>query len=137
MSDGVLDRATGAVTDLVTRFEFELPRGYVDQHGEVHREGVMRLATARDEILPLRDPRVRDNHAYLAVILLSRVVERLGSVDTVTPGVIEGLFAGDLEYLQDLYRSLNRQGDSTVVVRCPSCQEEFAVDTTADAPGES
>lgn len=125
------------VSELVTRIEFVLPRGYVDQEGEVQREGIMRLATARDEILPLRDPRVRDNEAYLAVILLARVVERIGAVDDVTPGVIECLFAGDLEYLQDLYLSVNRNERTTVVVRCPGCHEEFAVDTTADAPGES
>lgn len=124
-------------SDLVTRFEFDLPRGYVDANGDVHRRGVMRLATARDEILPLRDPRVRDNNAYLAILLLSRVVESIGSVDQVTPGVIENLFAADLEFLQRLYQRLNRDGDATVVVRCPGCGEEFAVDTAADVPGES
>lgn len=123
--------------DLNTRFEFTLPHGYVDRDGTVHKSGIMRLATARDEIMPLRDPRVRDNLAYLAVILLSRVVERIGDVDDVNPGVIEGLFAADLAHLQRLYQRLNREGDTTVVVRCPHCQEEFAVDTADDAPGES
>jgi hypothetical protein len=123
--------------DLVTRFEFELPTGYVDGEGGVHRHGLMRLATARDEILPLRDPRVRDNPAYLAVILLSRVVERIGDVEDVTPGVVEGLFAGDLDHLQRLYSRMNREGEANVDVRCPGCGEEFAVDLTADAPGES
>ncbi|WP_130014276.1 hypothetical protein [Serinicoccus sediminis] len=137
MTATLQSNGTGPLSDLVTRFDFVLPRGYLDQHGEVHREGVMRLATARDEILPLRDPRVRDNEAYLAVVLLSRVVERVGTVSEVTPGVVESLFAGDLEYLQDLYRTLNRNEHSTVVVRCPGCDQEFAVDTAADAPGES
>lgn len=130
-------RGSPSAPELVTRFEFDLPQGYVDQEGTVHRRGVMRLATARDEILPLRDPRVRDNSAYLAVILLSRVVERIGAVEHVTPGVIENLFAGDLEFLQRLYQKLNRDGDTTVMVRCPGCGEEFAVDTGADVPGES
>ncbi|MCL3860422.1 hypothetical protein [Actinotalea sp. K2] len=122
---------------LTTRVEFDLPRGYVDADGEVHRRGVMRLATARDEILPLRDPRVRDNSAYLAVVLLARVVERIGSVQPVTPGVIESMFAADLDFLQRLYQRVNRDGDATVQVRCPGCGEEFVVDTAADAPGES
>lgn len=121
---------------LTTRVEFDLPRGYVDDAGDVHRRGVMRLATARDEILPLRDPRVRDNGAYLAVLLLSRVVERIGTVQPVTPGVVERLFAADLDFLQQLYQRVNRDGGTTVLVRCPGCREEFAVDTAADAPGE-
>lgn len=123
--------------ELVTRFEFVLPRGYVDAAGEVHRGGVMRLATARDEILPLRDPRVRDNEAYLVVVLLARVIEQIGSVEQITPGVIESLFAADLDYLQGMYQRLNRDGDSAVLVRCPGCNQEFAVDTAADAMGES
>lgn len=128
--------APASTVDLRTRVEFELPRGYVDTTGEVHRRGVMRLATARDEILPLRDPRVRDNDAYLAVLLLSRVVERIGSIEDVTPGLVEGLFAADLDYLQRLYQQLNR-GSETVAVRCPGCGEEFAVDPTAGVSGES
>src|SRR5260370_16122423 len=89
---------------LHTEFACALPRGYVDETGTMHREGVMRLATARDEILPQRDPRVRENEAYLTVLLLSRVVTRLGTVPQVTSGTIEGLFASDLAFLQDLYR---------------------------------
>ena len=126
-----------AAHDLLTRVDFELPTGYVDGTGTVHRRGVMRLATARDEILPLRDPRVRDNPAYLSVLLISRVVERIGEVEVVTPGVVEGLFAGDLDHLQQLYSRLNRSGDGVVDVRCPGCGEEFAVDLAAGAPGES
>jgi hypothetical protein len=93
---------------LQTEYEFTLPLGYVDQDGELHRDGTMRLATAADEILPLKDPRVRSNEAYLIVILLSRVIERLGSLPQVTPKVVEGLFAADLAYLQDLYNRINR-----------------------------
>ena len=93
---------------LQTEFEFTLPLGYVDADGSVHKDGIMRLATAADEILPLRDPRVQNNPAYLVVILLSRVITRLGSLSQVTPQVIEGLFAADLAYLQDRYNAINR-----------------------------
>jgi hypothetical protein len=113
---------------LRTEFDFVLPRGYVDDEGNVHREGRMRLATARDEILPQRDPRVRENEAYLTVILLSRVVIRLGSVGQVTPATIENLFASDLAFLQDLYRRVNSEGTTHVAITCPSCKHEFAVD---------
>jgi hypothetical protein len=115
---------------LRTEFDFVLPRGYVDDEGTVHREGRMRLATARDEILPQRDPRVRENEAYLTVILLSRVVTRLGSVGQVTPATIEGLFASDLAFLQDLYRRVNSEGTTHVAVACPACKHEFAVDVS-------
>ena len=92
-----------------TEVEFELPRGYVDSAGTLHRRGVMRLATAADEILPLRDPRVTQNEAYLTVIVLSRVIVRLGSLTDIHTGVIEGLFAADLAYLQRLYERFNAE----------------------------
>ncbi|HEU4322069.1 MAG TPA: phage tail assembly protein [Roseiflexaceae bacterium] len=117
-----------------TEFEFTLPRGYVDQQGAVHRDGVMRLATAMDEIAPMRDPRVRSNQAYLVVILLSRVVTRLGSLSTVNPGVIENLFSADLAYLQDFYRRINETGTSAVEVVCPECEHRFEVEI--DRAGE-
>jgi len=98
--------------ELRTEFTFVLPRGYKDENGTLHKEGAMRLATARDEIVPQRDPRVRDNEAYLTVILLSRVVTRLGSVAQVTPATIEGLFASDLAYLQRLYERFNSADDA-------------------------
>jgi hypothetical protein len=120
-----------------TEYAFELPTGYVDEHATVHRQGTMRLATARDEIMPLRDPRVRDNEAYLTVLLLSRVVVGLGTLPQITPGVIEALYARDLAFLQDLYRRINLEGTSTIVVRCPNCQLEHAVDTAGGAPGGS
>jgi hypothetical protein len=113
---------------LRTEFAFTLPRGYLDDDGNLHREGLMRLATARDEILPQRDPRVRENEAYLTVILLARVVTRLGSVTQVTPATIEGLFASDLAFLQDLYRRVNSEGHTQLAVVCPSCRSEFTVD---------
>lgn len=129
--------AMAAHPGLVTEYRFELPRGFVDQQGTVQREGIMRLATARDEILPLRDPRVRDNEAYLTVLLLSRVVTALGDLPQVTPATIEGLFAPDLAFLQDLYRRINSEGHTQATVTCPSCQETFAVDLAGGRLGES
>ena len=113
---------------LQTEFEFTLPRGYVDQNGDLHRHGVMRLATAMDEIAPLRDPRVRNNQAYLVIILLSRVITKLGTLSSVNTGVVENLFAADLAYLQALYRRVNEEGMTTVPVACPECQARFEVD---------
>lgn len=95
-----------------TEVEFELPKGYVDDEGVLHRQGVMRLATAADEILPLRDPRVQQNEAYLAVIVLARVIVRLGHLPEVHTGTIERLFASDLAYLQRLYEELNSADES-------------------------
>jgi hypothetical protein len=125
---------TPSDTALRTEYAFELPTGYVDEHSTVHRTGIMRLATARDEIMPLRDPRVRDNEAYLTILLLSRVIVGLGALPQITPGVIESLYARDLAFLQDLYRRINIEGTSTIVVRCPNCQHEHSVDTAGDAP---
>ena len=122
---------------LHTEFAFVLPRGYVDETGTIHREGVMRLATARDEILPQRDPRVRENEAYLTVLLLSRVVTRLGSVPQLTSGTIEGLFASDLAFLQDLYRRINQEGHTQAGVTCPECKHQFTVDVAGGRLGGS
>ncbi|MDT0319364.1 hypothetical protein [Streptomyces millisiae] len=120
---------------LRTEFPFELPRGYVDGSGTVHRHGVMRLATARDELVPLRDDRVRENAAYLSVVLISRVITRLGTVEDVHPGVVEDLFASDLAFLQDFYRRINAEGHTRASVTCPACQESFAVDLAGGAGG--
>ena len=119
---------------LQTEFPFTLPRGFVDAEGTLHREGVMRLATAYDEIAPMKDPRVQSNPGYLVVILLSRVITRLGTLDHLNPKVIEGFYAGDLAYLQDLYRRLNDQGHNRIAVSCPHCQGDFEVEI--DSPGE-
>ena len=113
---------------LQTEFQFTLPQGYADDDGDLHREGVMRLATAADEIQPLKDPRVQSNGSYLTVILLSRVVTKLGSLDQVTPHVVENLFVSDLEYLQDLYERVNTRGADVVDAACPECGETFAVE---------
>lgn len=106
-------------------FEFELPRGFVDSEGQLHRKGTMRLATALDEIEPLNDPRVQANEAYLVILLLSRVVISLGNVPAVTPQVIEGLFASDLAYLQDVYQRLNAPASILVSAVCPHCSTQF------------
>ncbi|MBX9243966.1 hypothetical protein ICW40_03985 [Actinotalea ferrariae] len=97
---------------LRTEYSFTLPKGYVDADGRMHREGVMRLATARDELDPQRDPRVRENEAYASVIVLARVVTSLGTVSRVTTKVVEDLFVSDFAYLQDLYRIVNFQDAS-------------------------
>ena len=90
-----------------TEFEFTLPKGYIDDTGVLHRRGTMRLATAADEILPLRDPRVQSNPAYLSIIILARVITKLGSVPLIDTQLVESLFASDLEYLRRLYEDIN------------------------------
>ena len=120
------------IAGLQTEFEFTLPVGYIDQAGQVHKQGTMRLATAADEILPLRDPRVVANQAYLVVVLLSRVVTRLGTyTGGLSTGVIERLFSADLSYLQDFYRRINEAGHTRVAVTCPSCEAKFEVEVGA------
>jgi hypothetical protein len=122
---------------LRTEFAFTLPRGYVDGSGRVHRSGVMRLATARDELVPLYDDRVRENPAYLTVVLLARVITRIGTVDDIHAGVIEDLFAADLAFLQELYKRVNTEGHTKALVTCPACQNEITVDLAGGRPGES
>lgn len=111
-----------------TQFEFTLPRGYVDSEGRTHRHGMMRLATAMDEIAPMRDPRVRSNQAYLVVILLTRVITRLGELEDINSGVIENLFSADLAFLQDFYRRINEAGSSLVEAVCPACNQRIEID---------
>jgi hypothetical protein len=129
--------ASEAHSGLRTEYPFTLPRGYVDDQGQVHRDGVMRLATARDEITTQADARSRQNPAYLTVLLLERTVTKLGNVSEVDTYVIENLFASDLAFLQDLYRRINADGHTEVAVACPSCGHEFAVDVASDAAGGS
>jgi hypothetical protein len=111
-----------------TEFPFTLPKGYRDGDGNVHREGVMRLATAFDEIAPLKDPRVQSNPAYLLIILLSRVISSLGSIEYINPKVIEQMYAADLAYLQDFYRRINENGHNRVLTQCPHCEQQFEVE---------
>ena len=113
---------------LQTEFPFTLPIGYVDEEGSLHQTGVMRLATAFDEIAPLKDPRVQGNPAYLIVILLARVITQLGSLEVINPKVIEGLYAADLSYLQDLYSRINKNGHNRVHTQGPHCEQEFALE---------
>lgn len=121
---------------LQVEFEFTLPHGYVDEHGTLHRQGIMRLATALDEVEPLRDARVRANEAYLGILLLSRVVTRLGDVCPVPPAVIERLFSGDFAYLQQLYLRVNDVESSEVETECPTCGSRFALDLAGASAGE-
>jgi hypothetical protein len=119
---------------LQTEFEFTLPRGYVDRDGNLHKQGTMRLATAADEILPLKDMRVKSNQAYLVVVLLSRVITKLGNLRDINTGVVEGLFSADLSYLQEFYRQINENGSSCRLATCPECNHSFEVDI--GSPGE-
>ena len=112
-------------TVVQTEYEFFLPRGFIDAQGRVHRRGSMRLATAIDEIEAVNDPRVQANEAYLPVILLSRVVLRLGELPLVNPQVLESLFASDMAYLEDVYLRLNSQEQVVLGVACPHCGGRF------------
>lgn len=111
-----------------TEIEFTLPRGFTDSGGTLHRDGTMRLATARDEIEPLRDVQVRQNGAYLSVLLLARTVTRIGGVTQITPTLVEELWAADFDHLQKLYERVNSDAESVGVVSCPECSHRFEVD---------
>ncbi|MFF7633292.1 hypothetical protein ACFZB9_09090 [Kitasatospora sp. NPDC008050] len=123
--------------ELRTEFEFELPRGYVDDEGTVHRHGSMRLATARDELMPQIDLRVKENPAYLSVVLLSHVITRLGSITDVHAGVVERMYATDVAFLQDFYQRINSEGHTRAAVTCPHCDGAFEVDLAGGRLGES
>ncbi|MFQ5628283.1 MAG: phage tail assembly protein [bacterium] len=113
-----------------TEFEFALPKGYIDAEGNMHKSGIMRLATAADEILPQKDPRVQQNPAYLVVILLSRVITKLGDLATISPKTIEGLFSSDLAFLQDFYQRVNMNGSAAIDATCPKCEHKFEMEST-------
>lgn len=115
---------------LQTEFEFTLPCGYVDEQGNLHRQGVMRRATAIDEVEPLNSPRVRSNEAYLSILLLSRVITRLGGLPEVGPAVVERLFATDFIYLQNLYAQINASEAELIETQCPTCGTRFVLDPT-------
>lgn len=121
---------------LQTEYEFELPRGYVDEEGVVHRRGTMRLATAQDELAPAGDLRVRANPGYFCVVLLSLVITRLGNLEDIHAGVIERFFAADLSHLQDLYRRINALEDCETAA-CPSCGTAFSLPAARSRLGES
>lgn len=111
-----------------TEFEFELPIGYVDKEGTLHKNGSMRLATAMDEITPLNDMRVQSNEAYLAIVLLSRVITRLGTLKHVSTNIIENLFSADMAFLQAFYQQINESGNTLRVITCPHCNQDVKVD---------
>lgn len=117
--------------DARTEFHFTLPHGLSDPDGTLHRAGTMRLATAFDEIEPMKDPRVRANPGYLVIILLARVITRIGNVDYVSTNMIENLYAADLSFLQDFYQRINKTGSSRLRVICPHCSEPFEVETAS------
>ncbi len=119
---------------LQTEFNFTLPKGYIDETGTVHKQGIMRLATAADEIMPLRDARVQQNPAYLTVILLSRVVTSLGTLKMITPRVIEEMYTSDFSYLQELYNRINLNGANIIKTKCPKCDHSFEIE--AETLGE-
>jgi hypothetical protein len=119
---------------LQTEYPFTLPLGFAGSDGKVHKSGTMRLATAMDEIAPLRDLRVKSNQAYLAVILLAQVITKLGELNDVNTGVIENLYSADFAYLQDLYRRINEEGTNTIITACPECNHKYEVDL--GNPGE-
>jgi len=110
--------------ELKTEYEFTLPKGYIDKEGNLHKQGVMRLANAKDEIIPLTDPRVMRNKAFMIIVLLSRVVTRLGTLGDVHTGVVENLFAADLRYLEELYNRIN-EDEVSVRIKCPHCGKGF------------
>jgi hypothetical protein len=114
--------------NLQTEFEFTLPIGYVDSEGSVHRQGVMRLASAKDEIEPKKDPRVQANEAYAVIVLLSRVITKLGDLTHINPKIIEGLYSADFAFLQDFYLRINRNGSARLGVTCPHCEGRFDVE---------
>ena len=120
---------------LKTEFEFVLPKGYIDGDGDLHKDGLMRLANAADVILPQKDPRVQQNPAYLVIIVLSRVITKLGTITHITPSTIEGLFSSDLDYLQDFYERINNSGSAMINTTCPKCGHRF--ETRPETLGES
>ncbi|MDI5961163.1 hypothetical protein POF50_016725 [Streptomyces sp. SL13] len=122
---------------LRTEFEFELPRGYLDDDGVLHRHGAMRLATARDELMPQIDLRVKENPAYLSVVLLSHVITRLGDITDVHTGVVERMYATDVAFLQDFYQRVNSEGHTRAAVTCPQCDGSFEIDLAGGRLGES
>lgn len=119
-----------------TEYEFELPRGYLDRDGVLHKSGCMRLANAADEILPLKDQRVQQNPGYLTIILLARVVTRLGTLPAVDTRVIEGLYTMDLAYLQDLYERVNEMEAPNYRAVCPHCGKELEVPINFTSAGQ-
>jgi len=112
----------------ITEFDFLLPRGLLDDQGQIHRQGVMRLATAKDELWVRKDPRSRNDSGYGDLIMLARVVTHLGTLSSITPERLENLFSVDLAYLREFYNRINQQGEATIPVQCPLCSGQFKVE---------
>ncbi len=125
----------GSENILTTEFNFILPRGLVDEQGGIHRQGSMRLATAKDEIFVQKDRRVQNDPGYGVLVILSRVITRLGSLSSLTPELLENLFTRDLAYLREFYNRINQQGDAYIPVQCPQCSSQFNVELSLS--GES
>lgn len=121
--------------ELQTEFQFILPRGLVDDQGKIHRQGTMRLATAKDEISQQKEPRVRENPAYSVLVMLARVITNLGELSSVTPDLLENLFTQDLAYLRTFYNQINQQNSATMQVKCPQCNSNFNLEL--ELSGES
>ena len=118
-----------------TEFPFRLPKGVINPDtGQLERDGMMRLATARDEIEPLQDYRVQSNRAYLVILLLSRVITKIGGIERITAETVENLFSSDLAYLQEFYRKINEEGTPVHDVACPSCSHSFHIDMATGNP---
>jgi hypothetical protein len=113
---------------LYTEFDFTLPRGLIDSQNRVHRHGKMRLATAKDEILVQKERKVQETPAYGALVMLSLVITRLGSFNTVSPDVLEGLLLHDIAYLREFYNRINQQGNTHIPAQCPHCNTQFSVE---------
>ena len=135
--DELVEETKTVATAPRTEFDFELPRGFLDGDGVVHRHGRMRLATARDELRPQIDLRVKENPGYLSVVLLSQVITSLGTVGKVDVTVVEQMYATDIAFLQDFYRRVNSEGHTRAGVSCPSCGTAFEVDLAGGRLGES
>ncbi|MBD2680965.1 MULTISPECIES: phage tail assembly protein [Nostoc] len=121
--------------NLCTEFTFTLPRGLSDGENRVHRQGVMRLATAKDEILVQKERKVQENPAYGVLVMLARVITRLGSLNSVSPELLEGLVLHDIAYLREFYNRINQQGNAHVPAQCPHCNTQFSVEL--ELAGES
>jgi hypothetical protein len=106
-----------------TEFPFVLKQGYADETGDLHKEGIMRLATEDDEILPLHDARVQQSASYVMIIILSRVITRLGTLPMITPKVIESLSAFDFAQLQEMYDRINEHGRDAIEAECPPSRD--------------
>ncbi|RCJ20509.1 hypothetical protein A6S26_26195 [Nostoc sp. ATCC 43529] len=121
--------------NLCTEFTFTLPRGLSDGENRVHRQGVMRLATAKDEILVQKERKVQENSAYGVLVMLARVIVRLGSLNSVTTELLEGLVLHDIAYLREFYNRINQQGNAHIPTQCPHCNTQFSVEL--ELAGES